>query len=156
MTIIEAREALTNTFENIKAEAKEKGVIADYKCFASDRDLNETDVSDSTAALIAGELTLGADGTDEKVILECAVSITDGEVFDDEMLREITAIRESVRELYAKIDEAGSAVAALSEIYKESEESVPEVKTYDNKKFYIGAGIAVIIIIIIMILAGNL
>ncbi len=153
MKINEAYEALSNTFKNIKSEAEEKGITATYKCFTSDRDLIEVDINDDNVSLIAGEFTLGAEGTEEKIILECAVSITDGEIFDDEVIREITAIRESIRELYAKIDETGSAAAALSDIYKEEEQPQPPAKTYDNKMFYIYGGLAILVVAIILIIS---
>ncbi len=152
MKIIEARDALVNTLKNIKEENAAKGIITEYKCFASDRDLIEVDIDDKNAALIAGEISFGAGGTDEKIILECAVCISDGEVIEDEVIGAVTSLRDSLHEFYAKIDEAGSVVKALEEIYQEADEPAPEIKTYDNKKFYIYGGIIIALVAVILIL----
>ncbi len=152
MKITEAREALANTFENIKEEANSKGIITEYKCFTADRDLIEVDINDTSAALIAGEITLSAEGTNEKIILECAVCINDGNIIDDELVSEITLIRNNIREFYSKIDELGDVVTALESIYKEEEAPAPEVKRYDNKMFYIIGGIVIAAVAVFMIL----
>lgn len=153
MKIIEAKEALISACESLVAEATEKGLVADYRCFAANADLEEVDDSSSKVRLIAAEMTLGAEGTEKEMLLECALSISDGDVAEDEILREVGAMRENLREFYQTIDEMGGVTEALDKIAADSEEPAPEVKVYDNRKFYIGASAVALLAIIIVIVA---
>ena len=138
----EAYEALSRTLADIADTAKAKGLIAESKCTVTDRDLvaleNENDYS-QLAALIAGEVTVSAEGAEEKIVLECAVSITDGCVFDDEMVNEIRVLRDNVNALCGKID-AENVKESFEALCKDEagEEDKPE-PVRSNKAFYIGA-----------------
>lgn len=142
MNIKEAYEALERTLCDIASLAKAKGLSAESKCTVTDRELvpveNESDY-DSLAALIAGEITVSAEGLDEKMLLECAVSITDGSVFDDEMVNEIRILRENMQTLCDGVDE-GNVTESFALLCKEEagEEDKPE-PVRSNKSFYIGA-----------------
>lgn len=142
MNINEAYEALSRTLCDITNIATQKGLVAESRCTVTDRDLNALENEgdyESLAALIAGEVTVSADGCDEKIVLECAVSITDGCVFDDEMINEIRVLRDNVSALCDKID-AENAKESFAAICKEEagEEDKPE-PVRSNKAFYIGA-----------------
>ena len=156
MTVIEAREALALTLKDIAANATEKNLNADTKCFIADHDLLELSEDNcADAALVAGEITISQDGLEEKLVLECAVSVTDGEVSSEEMLREVNVIRESMRELCEKINETDSAEDAFNAIVPE-EEAPTMPKIYDNKRFYIACGIGAATLIALVLLIGAL
>ena len=142
MNIKEAYEALSRTLGDITNIATKKGLIAESKCTVTDRDLIAlTDEADyeQLAALISAEVTVSADGCDEKILLECAVSISNGSVFNDEMINEIRILRDNLSALCDKVDEenVSESFAALCK-EEAGEEDKPE-PVRSNKAFYIGA-----------------
>ena len=156
MEIIEARNALQNTLESIADEARAKGLIANTEVFITDIDFNRLDEdSTSGAYLIAGEISLGIEDSPEKMIFECALSLSDGEANADEMTSEISTIKANVREFIRKFEELGSFKKALDALSPE-EEAPAQAPTYDNKSFYIYAGIGVAILVILMVLVGKI
>ena len=121
MNIKEAREALALTLTDIAGGAIEKGLTAQTKCFIADHDLNElSDDNIGSAVLIAGEILVGTEGSEEKLLLECAVCVNDGEVTSEDMLREVNTLRESMKELCEKLDEKGNAEEAFAAVVPES------------------------------------
>ncbi len=156
MTVIEARDALSLALEDISKKAVEKGLTADIKCFIADHDLIELTPDDiSKAALISGEISVGTEKSEEKLILECALSITDGDVSPEEMLREVNVMRDSMNELCEKLDETGNAEDAFTAV--SPEERIPEVpRTYDNKRFYIACSIGAAALIVLILIIGAL
>ena len=156
MTVIEAREALTLTLRDIAGGATEKNLTADIRCFIADHDLNAlSDDNLAEAALVAGEITIGKDDIEEKLVLECAVSVNDGEVSSEEMLREVNVMRDSMKELCEKMNESESAADAFNAVVPEEEAPAP-VHVYDNKKFYIACGIGAAVLIVLVLLIGGL
>ena len=156
MNITEARDALALTLEDISKKVTEKGLTADIKCFIADHDLVELTPDNLTdAALIAGEITVSAPGAEEKLVLECAVSVTDGDVSSEEMQREVNVMRESMRELCEKLDEASSPEDAFTAVVPEEEEPAP-VHVYDNKRFYIACGVGAAALILLILLIGGI
>ena len=156
MKIIEARDALAVTLDSISKQAAEKNLTVNVRCFIADHDLNELSEEDlGKAALIAGEIAVNEAGSEEKLLLECALSITEGEVSAEEMLREVATIRESMKELCEKLDEAESTSEAFDAVLPEPEEPEP-IHVYDNKKFYIASAIGAGVIILLVLLIGGL
>ena len=156
MKINEAREALALTLTDIAKIAEQKELSAETKCFIADRDLNElSDENAASAVLIAGEILVGADDSEEKLLLECAVCVNDGEVTSEDMLREVNTMRESMRELCEKLDEKGNAKDAFIAVSPEEEAPVPP-RVYDNKNFYIACGIGACVIIALLLIIGGL
>lgn len=156
MTVIEARDALLLALEDISKKAIEKGLTADVKCFIADHDLNELSPDDlSKAALVSGEISVGTEKSEEKLVLECALSITDGDISSEEMLREVNVMRCSMTELCEKLDETGSAEEAFTAVAPEEE--IPEApRTYDNKRFYIACSIGAAALIVLILIIGAL
>lgn len=153
MNVKEAKEALIRAAEDLVAQAEEKKLTADYRCFTANVDLEEIDEDSSKVALIALELNLGAAECERAVVLECAVSVGDGAVDENEVLNEVAGLKSNVCDVYAKIDEAGSVNAALDAIVAETELPIPEIKTYDNRLFYIIGSIAALVILAVVIIA---
>ena len=154
MTIVEAREALRLALEDIAKSATEKQLTADVKCFIADHDLTELAPENfEKAALVAGEILVGAANSEEKLMLECALSVTDGEISSDEILREVNTVRESMKELCEKLDESENPSEAFLAVAPEEE--IPEpAHTYDNKRFYIACGIGAAVLIALVLIIG--
>ena len=142
MNIKEAYDALSSTLCDIVNIAKEKGLIAESKCTVTDRDLvtlrDEADY-EQLAALVCGEVTVSANGCDEKIVLECAVSINEGSVFSDEMVNEIRILRDNLSALCDKIDEENVSESFAALCKEESHEEDKPEPVRSNKAFYIGA-----------------
>lgn len=152
MKTIESRDALAAALNNIAELATENGLKAETRCFIADHDLIELSEDElSAAALIAGEITVSADGTDEKMLLECALSVTDGEVSDDEIISEVGTLRANMKEICSKVSELGNAKDAFEALSPEEPEAKEEPK-YDNKRFYIIASIVAVAVIVLMVL----
>ena len=159
MNVRESREAFLAAVKSIADTALEAGFITEYKCYAADRDLSPVDEDNvSGAAIIAAELSLGAEGVDEKVLLECAISVMDGECSADEMAEEIALLRNNVKELTDKIAEGANAADTISELFRNQRENeeAPQIKTYNNKSFYITAGIAAAVIVLLLLIINSL
>ena len=158
MNVNESREAFLAAIKDIANTATEAGFTAEYKCYAADRDLSAIDEENAeNAAIIAAELSLSVEGVEEKVLLECAVSVRDGECTSDEIAEEISLLRQNVKDLTDKATALGAA-EAISELFREqSENEKPdEPKVFDNKSFYIGAGILAAVIVIVLLVINSL
>ena len=156
MNIKEAQEALTLTLEDVAKSAAERGLTATVECFTADRDLNRiSDGNTDAAVIIAGEITVGAPDSEEKLLLECAVGINNGEVIPEDMLREVDTIRESMKELCETFDEKGNAAEAFAAMLPEEEEP-EQPRVYDNKRFYIACGIGAVVLIALVLIIGAL
>ena len=156
MNINEAREALALTLTDIAKSATDKGLTAETECFIADHDLNR--LSDDTldrAVIIAGEILVGASDSEEKLLLECAVGINDGEVAPEDMLREVNTLRGSMKELCERLDEKESATEAFESVVPE-EELPEQPKVYDNKRFYIACGVGALVLIALVLIVGGL
>lgn len=150
MNITESKNALYEALKNVSEDAISRGMTAEVRCFTANRDLEEVSESDPSAVLIAGEIAITSEEKKEKeILLECALSIEDGEVSGDEILREVNNIRSNMKEVCDTFDKVGSAENTFDTIEKEQELPKEEPKTYDNKQFYIWgsiiAGVALIL-----------
>lgn len=156
MNIHEAREALALTLTDIAGQAAAKGLETETKCFVADHDLNElSDENIAAAVLIAGEIVIAAPNSEQKLLLECAVSVNDGDVTPEDMLREVNTLRESMKDFCDSLDEKGNAEDAFAAVAPEEEE--PEApRVYDNKRFYIACGVGAIVLIALMLIIGGL
>ena len=85
------------------------------------------------------------------MILECAVSVSDGEVSSEEMLSEVNTVRTNMKEILDKLNDAEGADAVFSS-FEPDEETAPATPVYNNKNFYILAGIAVAAILVLVLL----
>lgn len=152
MKFTEAYEAFSNAINDIKNMLTDSGFDVNFRCYTADRDLNElSEDASNDAALIAAEITVGANGTDKKMILESALSITDTEVSPEEIRNEIGLLRKSAKEICDKQNETGDFDQTFKS-FETEEEPIPEGPKYDNKKFYIGGAIAIVALIILVIL----
>lgn len=154
MNITEAKNALYNALESISEEATSRGMKSEVRCFVADHDLVEVDEISPKATLIAGEIRVTSEEkADKEILLECALSVEDGEVSEDEILREIGNIRSSMKEVCDTFDNVGSAESTFDTIEKEQQLPAEEPKTFDNKQFYIwGSIIAAIALIFTFIM----
>ena len=150
MNITESKNALYEVLQNVSEDAINRGMNAEVRCFTANRDLEEVEESDPKVALIAGEITVTSEEkADKQIVLECALSVEDGEVSPDEMLREVNNIRQSMKEVCETFDNVGNAENTFDAIEKEQEIPVEEPKTFDNKQFYIwGSVIAAIALLL--------
>ena len=156
MNIKEAREALALTLTDIAGGAIEKGLTAQTKCFIADHDLNElSDDNIGSAVLIAGEILVGTEGSEQKLLLECAVCVNDGEVTSEDMLREVNTLRESMKELCEQLDEKGNAEEAFAAVVPEEELPEPP-RVYDNRRFYIACGVGALVLVALILIVGGL
>ena len=155
MNITESKSALYEALKNISADAESRGMTAEVRCFIADHDLNEVKEDDPKAVLIAGEISLTSNENEEKkILLECALSVEDGEVSSDEMLREVNTIRGSMKEVCDTFDNVGDAEGTFNAIEEEQTPKMPEPKVFDNTQFYIYGGIAIAAVIILLIIFG--
>ena len=153
MRITEASDALLFAMKDIAKGATEKGLKTEIDCYLANRDLERlTEADDSAVRVVAAEMTVSSDETEEKIVLECALSVEDGEVQADEMLREVNTLRDSMREILEKLDAYGNAKDAFAEICKPEDEEVDNSPKYDNKTFYIAATAIVLAIFIIILI----
>lgn len=154
MKITESKIALYEALVSISADAAKRGMKANVRCFTANHDLEEVDENDAGAVLIAGEIRVTSDEkNDKEILLECALSVEDGEVSEDEILREIGNIRSSMKEVCDTFDNVGSAESTFDTIEKEQQLPAEEPKTFDNKQFYIwGSIIAAIALIFTFIM----
>lgn len=153
MNITEAKNALYNALESISEEATSRGMKSEVRCFVADHDLVEVDESSPKATLIAGEIRVTSEEkADKEILLECALSVEDGEVSNEEILREVNTMRGSMKEIADTFDSVGSAGGTIESIEKEQEIEMPEPKIFDNKNFYIYGGIAAAAILILVLL----
>ena len=155
MNITESKNALYEALKNVCEEAESRGMKTKVRCFVADHDLNEVTEDSPKAQLISGEITVTSDEKDDRaILLECALSVEDGEVSSEEMLREVNTIRTSMKEICATFDEVGGATDTFNSIEKEQTVEVPEQKVFNNKDFYIwGSIIAVAALILTLIFA---
>ncbi len=158
MNVNESCEAFLAALGDIANAAKEAGFTAEYKCYAADRDLSEINAANSeNAAIVAAELSLSVEGVEEKVLLECAVSVIDGECTSEEIADEVSLLRQNVKELTDKAEAIGAA-EAVAELFREQKENEKpdEPKVFDNRSFYIGAGILAAVIVIVLLVINSL
>lgn len=153
MKVTESKNALFEALKNVSEDAINRGMKADVKVFVADRDLNEVSEDSPKAVLIAGEISVTSDEkSDKQILLECALSIEDGEVANDEILREVNTIRGSMKEICETFDNVGNAENTFDSIEKEQTVEMPEPKTFDNKQFYIWGSIAAAAALILVFL----
>lgn len=153
MNITESKNALCEALKNVSEEAVKRGMTAEVNCFVADHDLVEVSEDSPKATLIAGEIRITADEKAEKeILLECALSVEDGEVSPEEMLREVNTMRSSMKEICETFDSVGSAESTIDSIEKEQQVDMPEPKVFNNKDFYIYGGIIAVIAIILTII----
>ncbi len=153
MKITESKNALYEALKNVSEDAINRGMKAEVKVFVADHDLNEVSEDSPKAVLIAGEISVTSDEkSDKQILLECALSIEDGEVANDEILREVNTIRGSMKEVCDTFDSVGNAENTFDSIEKEQTVEMPEPKVFDNKQFYIWGSIAAAAALILVFL----
>ncbi len=126
----DAYSALGPTLTDIADILKKSGLETTTKCSFSDVDLSDHEVLEHTSALMYGEITFSHGNV--AAALECAVSVIEGEVADDELLSEIASLRAEAR----RIGEIASRVGAdklfdALESEEESDEAENKVDTED-------------------------
>lgn len=155
MNVTESKNALYEALKNVSEDAVSRGMTANVRCFVADHDLNEVDEGDPKASLIAGEIRISSDEkADKEILLECALSVENGEVSSDEILREVNTMRGSMKEICDTFDNLGDAKNTFDTIEKEQQPDIPEPKVFDNKQFYIwGSVVAAIALILVFFFA---
>ena len=158
MNVFEAREALKATIEDISGGARALGIEVNSDCYLSDRNLFviDDDKADE-AAVIAAEVELKYDGADERIFLECAVAINDGEVLSDDLTSECANLRASIKEILDSISESENkkeAFVFLCHADDEPEEDRPA--PMNNKNFYITAAVGAFAILLLVLLINKL
>ena len=155
MNILEARDAFLATVNNIAEDAVRVGLGAEVKCYLTDIDLVPVRDDAKNAALIAAEISLSANGVEERIIFESAVAIHDGEVIDSELTAEAAKLRENVKEILDKITSEDGVEDDFRRVCSEEEKEVPEVPVRSNKMFYIAAGVGAAALILLFVLVGR-
>ena len=151
MKITEAKEALCSALNDIAAMASKFELNVNVSCSTANHDLETVSDDSEDAAIISGEISVGNNGAEENLIFECALSITDGEVSEEEIAREVSTVRGSMTELCEKLDGGMETSEAFTAVLPEEEAPV-QAPAYDNKKFYIYGSIIAAAIVIILIL----
>ena len=148
MNVYEARDAFVKTVESIIAPLSDKGLVTDVRFFFSDRDLIEIpDENAERAAVLAAEIRIVDPKSHAELAMESAVAIEGGEILNDEIAREATTLRQSVKEVLDAL-EGHSAKDAFDAVMPVEDEDEPERPVFDNRMYYIIGGIAIILIII--------
>ena len=151
MNAVEAKEAFIKTVEDITSEITKRGLNVNIDCYFSDRELEKIEESDIDKASVLSAVILVNGEGEEALVFEHAIAIDKGEVLNDEIIREATKLRESVRELCEKLDSGMSASDSITSM--DIEEDEPErPASFNNVPFYIGGGIVVAVILIIIAL----
>ena len=141
-------EAFIKTVESIVDPLSEKGLIISSRYFFYDRDLIEIPDGDaSRASVLAAEIRIVDAESHAELAMESAVSIEGGEILNDEIAREATTLRQSVKEILDAL-ECHSAKDAFDAVMPEEDEEEPERPAFDNKMYYIIGGIVIALIII--------
>ena len=150
MKPIEAKEAFLRTIEEITEEITKRELYVSIDCYFSDRELERIDDDNADkASVLSAVITVSHAGVDDSLVFEHAIAIDDGDVLNDEIIKEATKLRENVKELCEKLDSGMGAKDTISSMDIEEEE-VERPAPLDNKLYYIGGAIAVIVIILLI------
>jgi hypothetical protein len=158
MKILEAREALVATIEDISNSARALGLTVNSDCYFSDRDLFviEDEKADE-AAVIAAEIELKYNDEYEKIFLECAVAINDGEVLSDDLTSECAKLRESIKEILDSISDSPDKKDAFVSLCHKDDEPEPERPApQNNKYYYVSAAVGAVVILLLVLLINKL
>jgi hypothetical protein len=148
MNVNEAKEAFIKTVDSIIDPLLDKGLVVDTRYFFSDRDLIEIPDADAcNAAVLAAEIRIVDMESHAELAMEAAVAIENGEILNDEIAREASTLRESVKEILEAL-EVHSVKDAFDAVIPHDDEDEPERPAFDNKMYYIIGGIAILLIII--------
>ncbi len=126
MNAKQAREALLPTLEDIARVLTDVGLCAKARVSFSDVDMLDHEDMMQNSALLYGEILFSAN-ENESVALECAVSVKDGEVADEEFLSEISALRTEAKRI-AEIAKTVGADALFDELERQSEDDEPRAE----------------------------
>ena len=158
MKLFEAKEALEATINDIAEGARAFGISVSSDCYFSDRDLFVIDDEKaSEAAVIAAEVEIKCEGSDDKIFLECAVAINDGEVLNDDLANECAKLRANVKEItdtLGNAEDKTEAFASICRIEEEPEEDRPA--PLSNKYFYLSAAVGAVAILLLVLLINKL
>lgn len=152
MKPIEAKEALIKTIDEICSAATERGLNVNVNCYFSDRELEPIAESEvERAAILSASVSIGEGSSDISLLLECAIAIDEGEVLNDEIIREAVKLRSAVSELCEKLDSGFSVKDAISSM-DEGEQTPDEPVAHDNRAYYIGGAVVVAVILLLILL----
>ena len=88
-------------------------------------------------------------------MFEAAVAIEDGDVLNDEIVREATTMRANVKELIEALETSENTTEAFSSLIPvEDEEPVKPVQ-HNNVPYYIGGAVVVVLILLAALLFGK-
>ncbi len=125
----EAYEALEATLIDIAEILKNVGLKTETRCRFSGVDFDEHEAFGEGVAILFGEIFFFPEGTQERAALECAVGIDDGEVTNEELLREVSDLRAEAKRIASLITEDTRA----EDIFKLLEESESEKDDEDTE-----------------------
>ena len=156
MTVTEAMQAFTKTVESIVQPLTDRGLAVDKRFYYANRELNEIG-SDrcAEAAVIAAEVRVVDTESHAEIMFEAAVAIEDGDVLNDEIVREATTMRANVKELIEALETSENTTEAFSSLIPvEDEEPVKPVQ-HNNVPYYIGGAVVVVLILLAALLFGK-
>lgn len=156
MTVTEAMQAFTRTVDSIVDPLTERGLLIDKKFYYADRELNEiTTDRCGEATVIAAEVRIVEQESHAEMMFEAAVAIDDGEVLNDEIVREATTMRANVKELIEALDTNENAAEAFSSLIPTDDEEPVKPVQHNNVPYYIGGAVIVVLILLAALLFGK-
>ena len=155
INVFEGREALVNTAKSILSRLEKEGFTSEINCYFSDIELTAIpDEAAEGATLIVIQTEITHPDTEERIILEGAVAIDEGEVINDEIIREANKLRRSVDEILFALENSSDVGKAVRSLMPEDEEEEPR-PVYNNKMYYIGGIVIAVIITIVLIMMNK-
>ena len=158
MKATEAKEALLAAVSDIAKEAEGASLKTNVKCVFGDVDYVEYEDYREEAGILFAELTVTHEGVEDSIIYECAVGLDADEVADADLANEISKMRTAVRELVAALGNAEDRAEAFASEIKAIDPPAEEIDApkHDNTRFYITAGVAAAVLVLLFILFGKL
>ena len=155
MNMTEGKDALVSTAKGILDKLTKYDFSYNINCYFSGLDLSSfgEDATDA-ANLIVLEAEITHPATDEKIILEGAVAIDEGQVLNDEIIREADKLKKSVQDILSALEETSDIKAAVLSLMPKEEKPEPR-PSFDNKAYYIGGIIIAAIITFVLIIMNK-
>ncbi len=124
--------ALSPTLNNIAGILNDAGVDTKIKCSFSNFDLLDQSEATPASTNLYGEILFSVG--EDAAMLECAVSVIDGEVSDDELRSEISALRAEARRIAELAGKVGCD-KLFDALDAETEENDAESEKFDEAEF---------------------
>ena len=156
MTVTEAMQAFTRTVESIVDPLTERGLVVDKRFYYANRELDEIKCDRcAEAAVIAAEVRIVDTESHAEIMLEAAVAIEDGDVLNDEIVREATTMRANVKELIEALETSETTAEAFSSLVPIDDEEPIKPVQHNNLPYYVGGAVVVVLILLFALLFGK-